>query len=274
MPSDCSNVAVDGQRRRPVDRSDVVETEEAAREDVVAVSVFAIDPPREVQQQLVHDPLEELEVGAAVDLEDLHRRPGVDRRIDVAERPLVRGELAVGVHVPLAAHQDQLLLGEHRIDVGEGDRVECQVPRRVPRVLPLVGHRDHVVVVEVPPCRVAPVQAARRRCRLPGIAVEPPGDVVVVELLRPQHAAERLAHDHRFVRAGGRWRQCGVELVSFCGSIGKDRCGRHVSIGASLAHRRIVNSRGCARGHLELVPQRRLACPRLSGLTVSRPLTT
>ena len=92
---------------------------------------------------------------AAVDLEDAQRRPGVHRRVDVAERPLVGGQLAVRVHVPLAAQQDELLLGEGRVDVGERDALEGEVPGRVPRVLPRVGHRDDVAVVEVAP---------RRRC--------------------------------------------------------------------------------------------------------------
>ena len=41
------------------------------------------------------------------------------RRINVAEGPLVRGKLAVRVHVPLAGHEQELLLGKIRIDDGE-----------------------------------------------------------------------------------------------------------------------------------------------------------
>ena len=44
-----------GQRRRAVDRADVVEAEEAALEHVVALGVLAVDPPGEVEQQLVED---------------------------------------------------------------------------------------------------------------------------------------------------------------------------------------------------------------------------
>ena len=47
-----------------------------------------------------------------LDLVDAPRRPGMHRRIDVAERPFVGGELPVGMHVPLAQHQHELLLGE------------------------------------------------------------------------------------------------------------------------------------------------------------------
>ena len=91
----------------------------------------------------------------AVDLEHPQRRPRVHRRVDVGEVPLVRGQLAARVHVPLAAQQDQLALGERRVDVGERDGVEREVPRGVPGVLPRVGHRDHVAVVEVAPAAVA-----------------------------------------------------------------------------------------------------------------------
>ena len=131
--------ALDGERRRAVDRADVVQAEEAALEDVVAVGVLAVDPPGEVQEQLVEDALEEDEVGGAVDGEHPQGGPGVDGRVHVAEGPLVGGQLAVGVHVPLAAQQQELLLGELRIDVGDGHALEGQVPRREPRVLPRVA---------------------------------------------------------------------------------------------------------------------------------------
>ena len=86
---------------------------------------------------------------------DLPRRPRVHRRVDVAEGPLVGRQLAVGVHRPLAAQQQQLLLGRGRVDVRQRDAVEGEVPRREPRVLPLVGHADDVGQRR---------GAARRRC--------------------------------------------------------------------------------------------------------------
>src|SRR5207253_2252806 len=98
----------------------VVEAQEATLEDVVALAVLAIDPPGEVQEQLVEDALEERVVGAAahtpIDLEHAPGSPGMDRRIDVAEVPLVCRQLSVGVHVPLASHQQQLGLGEAGVD--------------------------------------------------------------------------------------------------------------------------------------------------------------
>ena len=75
--------------------------------------------------------------------------PGVHRRIDVAEVELVGRNLAVGVHVPFAQEQHELLLGELRVDPGQGDHVKGQVPGGVPGVFPLVGHGDHVAVEQV-----------------------------------------------------------------------------------------------------------------------------
>ena len=43
-----------------------------------------------------------------------------------------------------------------RIDAGQGDHVECEIPGRVPGVLPLVRHREDVVVPQVPPVVIAP----------------------------------------------------------------------------------------------------------------------
>ena len=72
------------------------------------------------------------------------------------------------------------------------EHVEGEVPRGVPRVLPLVRHRDDVEVVEVPPFAVAPALAALGRW-VDRVAFEPLFDVVVVKLLGPQHSGECLA---------------------------------------------------------------------------------
>ena len=113
---------------RAVDRPDVVEAEEAALEQVRTVGVLAVDPPREVDEQLVEDLAQEVEVAAAVDGEDLQRRPRLHRRVDVAEVPLVRRQRAVRVLEPLPADQQQLVLGERRVEVGQGDAVERRGP--------------------------------------------------------------------------------------------------------------------------------------------------
>ena len=172
VASDCSSDAADGQVGT-VDRADVVEPEEAALEEVGAVGVLEVHPPREVDEQLVEDPAEEVEVAAAVDGEHLERGPRLHGRVDVAEVPLVRGQRAVRVLEPLPAQQHQLVLGERGVEVGQGDAVEGHVPRREPRVLPLVGHRHDVEGVEVLPSGVALRQPVRRRRRLRRIAVQP-----------------------------------------------------------------------------------------------------
>src|SRR4029450_4937546 len=109
-------MAAGRQRPAAIEDADVVEAEEAALKDVHALGVLAVDPPREVEQQLMEDALEELQVAAAalllVDLVDPPGGPGMDRRIDVAERPLVRRQLTIRVHVPLTQHQRELVLGK------------------------------------------------------------------------------------------------------------------------------------------------------------------
>ena len=130
-------------------------------------------------------------------LVDAPARPRVHRRIHVAERELVRRDLPVRVHVPLAQEQHELLLGELGIDARERNHVEREVPRRVPRVLPLVRHRDDVAVVQVRQSRVA---ALRRAAGGGGCAGSPSSqslDDVVIELLRPEQPRVRLARDAR-----------------------------------------------------------------------------
>ena len=116
----------------------------------------------------------------------------MDRRIDVGECPFVRRDLAVRMHVPLAREQQQLLLREVRVDHRERDRVEGHVPRREPRILPLVGHRQDVLGRHVPPGVIAPALARFRRRRLGRVTLEPLFHEVAIVLLVPQHSGERL----------------------------------------------------------------------------------
>ena len=205
------------RQRVTVEDTDVVHPQEAALEDVVPQCVLAVHPPGEVEKHLVEDALEEPVVGdpgaAALDLEHRDRGHGEDRRVDVAEVPFVGGDLSVGVHVPLPQNEQDLLLGELRVDVREGNAVEAQVPGGEPGELPLVGHRDHVAGEQVRPLVVAPLPALGRRARLRRVALQPVADDVVVELLGPQHPGECLAcHQPGIGRKAGR-QDGGVELV-------------------------------------------------------------
>ena len=137
-----------------------------------------------------------------IDREHLERGPRLHRRVDVAEVPFVGRERAVRVLEPFPAQQDELVLGEGRVQVGERHAVKAQVPGGEPGVLPLVRHRHDVEGVEVAATGCCGPAAARRRGRLGGIAVQPPGHVEVVELLAPQQAREGLAHHHGLVGAG------------------------------------------------------------------------
>ena len=65
MPSACSRVPPVGQRLRAVEDADVVQAKEAAGEEIVALGVLAIDPPGEIEQQLLESALEEMRGRAA-----------------------------------------------------------------------------------------------------------------------------------------------------------------------------------------------------------------
>src|SRR4029077_131658 len=122
------------------------------------------------------------------------RRPRVHRRIHVSERPFIRRQLPVRVHVPFPEQQDQLLLRVIRIDDRQRYAVKCQVPRRVPRILPLVRHRNNVVVVQMLPLFVSPVPSVFRRLRTRRISLQPCAHIEVIKLLGPQHSCVRLPH--------------------------------------------------------------------------------
>ena len=87
------------------------------------------------------------------------------------------------MHVPFTQEQNELLLGELRIDSRQRNHVKGKVPRRVPWVLPLVGDRDNVAVVEMRPLAVASVLPAFGRRRLSRIAIEPMFNTEMNELL-------------------------------------------------------------------------------------------
>src|SRR5262245_12388848 len=134
-------VASGGQRRAAVKDADVVQPQESSLEKITTGRIFAVYPPGEVEQQLPEGILEKLAVIATVELfVDTVReqsRPGVDRRIDIAEVPFVGRNLAARMQVELVQHQVKLLFGEIRVDHVQREGVKGQVPGCVPRILPL-----------------------------------------------------------------------------------------------------------------------------------------
>ena len=85
-----------GQWGAAIESGDVIEAEKAAFEDVAIFGIFAVDPPGEIQEQLVEDALEEFAIAlvavhAAVDLINAPGSPSVDRRVHIAEGPFVGG---------------------------------------------------------------------------------------------------------------------------------------------------------------------------------------
>src|SRR5689334_4610991 len=113
-------MAARGKRGGTIENSDVVESEEAALENVRAIGILAIHPPGEIQKQLVKNLFEEGAVGdttdAPLDLVNAPSGPRMHGRIHVAESPFVGRQLSVGVHVPFAKKKNKLFFGKVRID--------------------------------------------------------------------------------------------------------------------------------------------------------------
>ena len=195
-----------GRRFAAVEGAGVVEAEKPAAEDLeLLVARGGVGPPSEVDEQGVEDVLEENAVrragAAGVGEVGAQGGPGVDRRVGVAEVPLVGGEASVGMHIPFLEQELELVLGQRGVGEREGDGVEGEVPAGEPRVFPIVGHRYDIMRDEVAPLGVARIGAFRRRES--GVAVEPFADVVVVEHFVPLEAGEGLALDVAFVRTEG-----------------------------------------------------------------------
>ena len=260
--------AARGQRRAAVEDANVVETQKAAGEDVASRGVLAIDPPVEVQHQSLKRPFQKPQVRPAqlpLVLVQPERGPGVHWRIDVAEVPLVGGNLPARVEVQAPQHQQQLLLGEIEIHQRQGDRMESQVPCRIPRVLPLVRHGDHIGIEHVEPFGVAHVVARGLEQRMTLVLAQPLLQVEVVELLAPQHSRQRLAMHPTLI---------------FVQRAGRDPLVEFVGVGDAAFERLFETAKGifcrggrqtqpdrlaATAGHLEGIMRRGLG-PRLGGI--------
>ena len=191
------------QRFRAIEHAHVVQPEKSAGEKILAVRVLAIHPPREIQQQLLKNALEKIPVPLARarrNFVNAPRRPRMNRRVHIAERKFIRGNLPVRVHIPFAQQQAELPLRKFAVDPRERNHVKRQIPRREPRILPRVRHRKNVAAEHVFPLAVAPLLAALRRRRRARIALAPIRDHVVIKLFAPQQARVALP-DHHVLRA-------------------------------------------------------------------------
>ena len=113
------------------------------------------------------------------------------------------------------------MLGKVGVDDRQRQRVKRQIPGRVPGVLPLVGHRDDVLVQHVVPLRV-PHVAITVMQRVGAMLVEPVVPVEEEELLAPEHACQGLTHHVGGVCAH-RWRRDRrVEVVGFTNPRGEN----------------------------------------------------
>ncbi len=119
------------------------------------------------------------------------------------------------MHVPFARHQQDLFLGKVRVDICQRNAMKTQIPRSKPRKLPFIRHGENIAREEMTPIAVASFEAFGRRNGLRGIAVEPIRDHVVVILLGPKQAGERLASDQSGVVGEFRRHHGGIEFVGF-----------------------------------------------------------
>src|ERR1700687_5715743 len=138
-----------------IDDGDVIEPEESAFEDVVALAVHPVHPPGEVHEQLVKTLFQEGGIGNAgallLDFVHTPARPRVHWRIKIGEFPFVSWNLAVRMLELLEQEQPEIFLGELRVDESQRYTLKRQIPSRKPRELPLVGHGENAHGVQVAP---------------------------------------------------------------------------------------------------------------------------
>src|SRR5262249_22565384 len=118
------HVAAVRKRGAPVEYADVVEPKEAAFENVLSEAVLSIDPPGEIQHQLLERAHQELHVPLAAQCQffaiEKDRSPGVHRRIYVAEVPFVSRDLSGWMNEELLQQKIELRLREIQINGRDG----------------------------------------------------------------------------------------------------------------------------------------------------------
>ena len=205
------------QLLRAIDDRDVVEAKEAAFEYVVALAVDLVHPPGEIDQQFVETLLQEHPVALAlaqpVHVVDPPHRPGLHRRVQVRELPLVGRDLPGWMLKLLEEQQPKLFLCELAVDERERHAMEREVPRGEPRILPFVRHRHDAHRVEVPPVRIADLFPRLGRRPVGAVALQPHVHIEEIDLLGPEHPREGLTLDPLLVLGGVVGMNGGVELI-------------------------------------------------------------
>src|SRR5450432_2903889 len=112
-----------------VEHRDVVEAEEASLKNIVPFAVYLVHPPGEIDQQLMKALFQKLAIGLArsntVHVVDAPDGPGMNRRIQIRELPLIGGNLAVRMLKLFKEQQPQLLFRELWIDQRQRHTVKC-----------------------------------------------------------------------------------------------------------------------------------------------------
>ena len=206
-----------GELCAAVEYADVVQAQKSPGEHVAPRRVLPVDPPVEIQHQSLKHTFQKTQVRPAkflLHFEERERGPRVHRRIYIAEVPLVGGHLPIGVGIEIAQHEQELLLGEIEIHQRQGDRVEGEVPGRIPGVLPFVRHRDDVGVEHVKPIHVPNAAPGGIEQRMTLVLLKPLIQIEIVVLLAPQHSRKRLMMYSTLVFAQRLWRDPCIELIS------------------------------------------------------------
>ncbi|MNK48715.1 hypothetical protein D3C87_675500 [compost metagenome] len=155
-----------------------------------------------------------------IDFENPESGPSVNRRIHVIKVPFVSWHLSVRVHIPFFRHCNQLGFSEFRINHTKTHAMERQIPSRIPRIFPLVRHRDDVFVVKMLPIAVSDVAfSLNREIR---VAFQPFSNVVMIELFIPKQTCKSLSLDISLVLVFNIFLDVGVEIIRILLSVVDD----------------------------------------------------
>src|SRR5215813_336867 len=107
------------QGRATIKHTNVVEAEKPTRKDIASVGILAVYPPIEVEHQSSERAFQKLEIRSsktALHFEKVKSGPRMNRRIHVAEVPLICRNLPVRVTIETAEHQQKLLFSKIEIN--------------------------------------------------------------------------------------------------------------------------------------------------------------
>src|SRR6266496_4023072 len=122
----------------------IIKPKKTSFKNVVAISVFTVNPPCEIDNLLLKYALKKSNILLACSpffyVIHLQCSPCMYRRIYITKVPFISRQLTIRFHIPFPHNQNKLMFCKRRVNHSHGDCMKGEIPCGIPRVFPFVGH--------------------------------------------------------------------------------------------------------------------------------------